>query len=161
MTPVVARNATQVLALKAPSSVRNSPTKPLVPGRPTLAMREHHEARGVERHAVDEPAVGGDLARVHAVVDDADAQEQRGRDEAVRQHLEDRAVDALLVKREDAHRHEAHVGDGGIGDQLLHVLLRQRHQRGVDDGDDRQREDSGAKSWLPSGNIGSEKRRKP
>jgi hypothetical protein len=38
MTPVVARIATQVLALNAPSSVRNSPTKPDVPGRPTFAM---------------------------------------------------------------------------------------------------------------------------
>ena len=38
MTPVVAKNATQGLARKAPSSVRNSPTKPDVPGRPTLAM---------------------------------------------------------------------------------------------------------------------------
>ena len=28
--------------------------------------------------------------------------------------------------------------DRGIGDQLLHILLRQRHDRGVDDGDDRQ-----------------------
>ena len=38
MTPVVAKNATQVLTWNTPSSVRNSPTKPLVPGRPTLAM---------------------------------------------------------------------------------------------------------------------------
>jgi hypothetical protein len=38
MTPEVAMKATQGLALKAPSSVRNSPTKPAVPGRPTLAM---------------------------------------------------------------------------------------------------------------------------
>ena len=60
-----------------------------------VGQREHHEDDGIQRHAVDEPAVGGDLARVHAVVDHADAQEQRGRDDAVRQHLEDRAVDAL------------------------------------------------------------------
>ena len=38
MTPKVAKKATQVLALKAPISDRNSPTKPQVPGRPTLAM---------------------------------------------------------------------------------------------------------------------------
>ena len=38
ITPVVAKNDTVVLARKAPSSVRNSPTKPEVPGRPTLAM---------------------------------------------------------------------------------------------------------------------------
>ena len=38
MTPVVAKKATQVLAWNAPSSDRNSPTKPEVPGRPTLAI---------------------------------------------------------------------------------------------------------------------------
>ena len=38
MTPVVAKKATQVLARKAPTSVMISPTKPEVPGRPTLAM---------------------------------------------------------------------------------------------------------------------------
>ncbi len=41
---------------------------------------------------------------------------------------------------EDAHRHEAHVRDRGVGDELLHVGLRQRHERGVDDGDDREEE---------------------
>ena len=59
---------------------------------------------------------------------------------AVADHLEDRAVDALLVGGEDAHGHEAHMGDRGIGDELLHVLLHQRDQRGVDDGDHRQDE---------------------
>jgi hypothetical protein len=57
--------------------------------------------------------------------------------------------------------HEAHVRDRGIGDQLLHVLLRERHQGGIDDGDDAQPKISGA-NWIEaSGNIGSEKRRKP
>ena len=37
ITPVVARNATQVLARNAPIRLRNSPTNPEVPGRPTLA----------------------------------------------------------------------------------------------------------------------------
>ena len=59
----------------------------------------------------------------------------------MRDHLEQRAVDALARHGEDAHGDEAHMGDGGIGDELLHVLLHQRHQRGVDDGDDRERED--------------------
>ena len=37
MTPNVATVATAVLILKVPISDRNSPTKPEVPGRPTLA----------------------------------------------------------------------------------------------------------------------------
>ena len=37
MVPVVASDATQVLTLNVPISARNSPTKPEVPGSPTLA----------------------------------------------------------------------------------------------------------------------------
>ena len=44
----------------------------------------------------------------------------------------------LLIGGKGAHRHEPHVGHRRIGDQLLHVLLRQRHQRGIDDGNGRQ-----------------------
>ena len=40
--------------------------------QPDIGKREHHEAEGVKRHAVDEPAIGGDLAGMHAVVDHAD-----------------------------------------------------------------------------------------
>ena len=43
------------------------------------------------------------------------------------------------VGGEDAGGDEAHMGDRGIGDQLLHVLLGKRHQRGVDDRDDAER----------------------
>ncbi len=78
-----------------------------------------------------------------------------------REHLEDGAVDALDVEGEDAERDEAHMRDRGIGDQLLDVFLRERDERGVDDRDQRQGENSGANSTLASGNIGSEKRRKP
>jgi len=63
--------------------------------QPDVGQREHHEDGGVERHTVDEPAVGRDLAGVHAVVDDAHAQEQRRRHQPVRQHLEDGAVHPL------------------------------------------------------------------
>ena len=38
MTPVAANSATQLLTWKVPSMVRNSPTKPDVPGSPTFAM---------------------------------------------------------------------------------------------------------------------------
>ena len=77
---------------------------------------------------------------MHAIVDNADAQEERGRHDAVRQHLEDGAVHALRVGREDAHRHEAHVGNRRISDELLDIFLHERDERRVDDRDDRQRE---------------------
>ena len=37
ITPDVAKSATQVLTLKIPTKVKNSPTKPDVPGKPTFA----------------------------------------------------------------------------------------------------------------------------
>ncbi|EAU45583.1 hypothetical protein R2601_21857 [Salipiger bermudensis HTCC2601] len=98
---------------------------------------EEHEDQRVGRHPVHQAAIGVDLAGVHPVVDDANAEEQRARDEAVADHLEDGTVDALLVGGKDAHGHVAHVSDRRIGDELLHVLLHQRDERGVDDGDGR------------------------
>ena len=78
------------------------------------------------------------------------------------QHLEQRALHALHVEGEDADGDEAHMRDRGIGDQLLHVLLRQRHQRGVDHRDDRERDRSAARNRpRRPGSIGTEKRRKP
>ena len=69
--------------------------KPEVPGKPDIGHGEHHEDEGVARHAVDEATIGGDLAGVHAVVDDADAEEERARDDTVRDHLEHRAMHAV------------------------------------------------------------------
>ena len=40
-------------------------------------------------------AIARDLARVQPVIDDADAEEERGRDDAVAQHLEHRALQAF------------------------------------------------------------------
>ena len=42
-----------------------------------------------------QPAIARDLAGVQPVVDHADAEEQRARDDAVAQHLEHRALHAL------------------------------------------------------------------
>ena len=53
---------------------------------------EHHEHQRIARHPVRQPAVARDLARVEAVIDDAHDEEQRGGDDAVRQHLKQRAV---------------------------------------------------------------------
>src|SRR6185312_14488822 len=46
--------------------------------QPDIGEREHHEAERVDRHAVGKTAERRDLARVHAVVNDADAEEKRG-----------------------------------------------------------------------------------
>ena len=93
------------------------------------------------RHVDRKAAITVDLAGVQPVVDHADAQEQRARDQAVAEHDDHRAFEALHVEREQADGDDRHVRDRGIGDQLLHVVLHQRDQRGVDHRHHRQRED--------------------
>ena len=131
-------------------------------GHADIAEGEHHEGERVERHPVHEAAVGGDLAGVQAVVDHADAEEERAGDQAVGDHLEHGALHALGRHGEQAHGHEAHMRHGGIGDELLHVVLHQGDEGGVDDGDDRRARRRAARSTAEaSGNIGSEMRMKP
>ncbi len=77
---------------------------------------------------------------MHPVIDDADAKEHRGRHEAVRDHLDQTAFDTHLAEQEKAERHEPHVRDRRVRDQLLHVLLHQRDEPDVDDRDQRQRD---------------------
>jgi hypothetical protein len=156
ITPVAPRTPTQVLTWKTPISVRNSPTKPEVPGRPTLAMVNSMKIERVGRHPVHEAAIGVDLARVHPVVDHADAEEERAGDEAVADHLEDRAVDALLVGPRRCPWSRSPYARPRIGDQLLHVLLHHRHQRGVDDGDHRQPQDEVGQTSEPPGTSAAE-----
>ena len=50
-------------------------------------------------------------------------------------------MQALLGEDEDAQRHEAHVADRAVRDELLQVRLDQRHDRAVDDCDERQDDD--------------------
>uniref|UniRef100_A0A0N5A6U6 LigA n=1 Tax=Parastrongyloides trichosuri TaxID=131310 RepID=A0A0N5A6U6_PARTI len=101
---------------------------------------EHQEDGRIPRHPRRQAAVEGDLTRMHPVIDHADAQEERARDQAVAQHLEDGALHPSVVAGEDAQGDEAHVRDRRIGDQLLHVGLTEGDQRRVDDGDHRQGE---------------------
>ena len=86
-----------------------------------IGHREQHGQGHELRHGVDDAAVGRDLARVDTVVEHADAEEHGARDEAVRDHLHDGAFGAEAVEHEEAQRHEAHVGNRRVGDQLFHV----------------------------------------
>ena len=75
------------------------------------------------------------------VIDHAHTQEQRTRDQAVREHHDQCAFDPLAVEGEQANGDERHVRYARISDELLHVALHQCHERGVDDRDHRQAED--------------------
>ena len=63
-------------ALKAPLMMRNSPTKEFNPGNPAGRQAEERQERRVDRRELGEPAVVRDFARVGALVDHADAQEE-------------------------------------------------------------------------------------
>jgi hypothetical protein len=95
------------------------------------------EDDGELRHDVRQAAVFGDLARVPALVNDADHQEEHARRDAVIQLLHHAAGDPVRVHREDSQRAEAQVAHRGVGHQLLPILLHQAHQRAVNDPDDR------------------------
>jgi hypothetical protein len=111
-------------------------------GQADVAHGEEHEDQREDRHPDHEPAVGGDVAGVHPVVDHADEEEERAGDEAVADHLEDRAVQPLLVHREDAHGHEAQCGRRrNRRCSFFHVLLHERDEARVEDGDDGEEED--------------------
>ena len=94
----------------APSMVRNSPTKPLRPGMPidaSVMIRNAAVSRGITLLQAAELA---DQARVPAVRQHADDEEEPAGADAVRQHLVDRALHALHVHRADAEHDEARGG---------------------------------------------------
>ena len=98
---------------------------------------KHAEQPQPGRHA----AVVGHLARVVALVEHADQEEQAARGQAVVDHLQQAAGQAGLVQGEHAEHAEAQVADAAVGDQLLDVVLGQGAEGAVDDADDRQRAD--------------------
>ncbi len=125
----------------APSRMLNSPTKPFSPGSPaddSATTTNRKPKIGICFH---KPAEVGQQAGVPPVVEHADQQEQGAGAQAVVDHLQGRAGDPLRVQREDAEHHEAQVRHRRVGDQRLDILLHQRHQRAVEDADERQRRD--------------------
>ncbi len=89
-----------------------------------------------------------------SLVKDADQQEEGAGAQAVVDHLQHGAADGLGGQGEDAEHDEAHVGHAGVGHQALDVLLGQRHQRAVDDADQRQDREQGRKCGHGLGEEG-------
>src|SRR5690606_8986958 len=79
--------------------------------QPHIRHCEDEEGHSVKRHPVHKTAISRDLARMDAVIDDADAKKECAGNPAMAEHLEDAALQTLRVRREDTHRHEAHMGD--------------------------------------------------
>ena len=101
------------------------------------------EQRREDRGRLLQAAQLGRLPRAPALVDEADEDEQRGHDEAVVQHEQHPAGQALGADGDRAQRDEADVGQRGVGHQALHVALRARHHGAVDDPDHGQGQQQG------------------
>ena len=102
-------------------------------GHAEARERGHQEEEVQPGHSPFETGQLAEVARAGARLDEADDQEERADDDAVVDHLDHRAVDAVVGQREDAERDEAEVADARVGDDAFEVAFRQRHQRAVDD----------------------------
>ncbi len=112
--------------------------KPFRPGKADRSEGGEQEEPGKERHHPGETPVVRDLARMPPVVDHADEEEEGAGREAVVHHLYDPALQALGSEGEDAENDEAEVTDGRVRHKSFQVRLHGRHDRAVDDPDDRQ-----------------------
>ena len=81
--------AHQRWARKVPISTRNSPTKPLRPGRPIDASIDDHEDAGEPGRDLLDALQLGDLVGVAPLVEEAEQDEERAGDDAVVDHLQD------------------------------------------------------------------------
>ena len=94
MSVSAAAAAYQKFTFIAPITTMNSPTKPLVPGRPEFAIANSMKKAANTGIVFTTPAVVRDQVRVHAIVDHTHAEKQCARHETVGDHLDHRPFDA-------------------------------------------------------------------
>lgn len=58
-------------------------------------------------------------------------------------HLQNAALQADWIQREEAENHKAHVADAAVGDEFFQIDLHQRYERAVNDADHRQPQNPG------------------
>ena len=106
-----------------------------------IARGQHrdHKHFGQVRSRIRNAAIIRDLQRMPALVQKPDQHEQCARRDAVVQHLVNRPVKADLRKREDPEHDESQMAHRRVSHQLFHIGLYHRHQRAINDADNRQR----------------------
>ena len=122
-------------------------------GRAGDGERQHaddHHDRGEDRPALRHPAELGELIRAGALDHHAGEQEHRGRDEAVADGVEHRAVEPEVVGREDPEHDQPHLRHRRVGDDAADVRLAEREQRAVDEAERREHEDRCCASRRPA-----------
>ena len=109
-------------------------------GQSDRRQRRDHEGGGEERRGASDPPEVVHQASSAPFVHHAQQQEQRPRGDAVADHDHQTALETVHRQGEHADHHEPHVGNRGVGDQLLGVGLNRRDPGGVDDPDGSQRQ---------------------
>ena len=154
ITPAAATTAHQRRVRNEPSRMRNSPTKPLSPGRPIDDSITTVNTAARIGAAFCRPVQLGDLAGVAALVDHADEEEQGAGRDAVVDHLEHAALEALGGEGEGAEDDEAEVGHRRVGDEPLQVLLHGGDDGAVDDADHAEGQEQPGRSSRPPRGTG-------
>ena len=133
--------------------------EPVQAGDADARHRRDDEERGVDRHRLRETAKVVEHARVAAVVDDADEEEERAGRDAVVDHLEEGTFDGSLRPSEEAEHHVAEVRDRRVRDEALHVILTPRAERAVEDA--AEDGDAAERCGELSGGLGEEPHAEP
>ncbi len=100
--------------------------------------REHNdeEKAAEDRYLLPKPAEIAHDAGVQTFVEHPDGEKEGAGAEAVIDHLQDGAGNALRGEAEDAEDDEAEMGDGGVGDEALDVTLAQGDESAVQNADE-------------------------
>ena len=101
------------------------------------------------------------VAGMEPLLQRTDQNEEGAGAEAVRQHLNDRALQRERVPGIDAEQDEAQMADAGIGDQALHVVLGEGEHRAIEDADDAERHGDRREGGGAAGKSGTAKRSRP
>ena len=105
-------------------------------GKADARQHDQCEHTGEDRRGLLQSGQLRDLAGVTTLVDPADEEEQRTGRDAVVDHDQHAALEPLRGEREHAEHDETEVGDRGVGDEALQVLLHRCADGAVDDADD-------------------------
>ncbi len=92
-------------------------------GQSHRAEHDDHVQGGELGNYLPDAAVLGHEPGVASLVEHTEPEEQSARGDAVGDHHEDGPLDPLDGQGHQAQNHEAQVADGGVGDELLGVLL--------------------------------------
>ena len=119
--------------------------------------RKEHRQRRQPLDLAPQTAHLTHIARMQTLVKLTAKNKQAGSGQTVSNHLNHRALISQLAAGVDSNQHEAHVGNGGVSNQTLDIVLAEGHPRAVEDTDDAQPHCDGGKF---GGSVREQRQRK-